>query len=404
MMVRSTNLWPIISVVLTIIGIRKRYHRACQRNFLIPADDVAFFSSLGFSSAGSHFFTPFLAAPTHPATDRRGQKGTHLISSERMELPPPPPEYRIVDIYQWSGCRRRNGERTDVNADVIGGRPSSSRRPPPLPLVDLRSRDDYDGMRLAHPSSTTTAHHLHDADGGEGGAVEVTCDDDENDDTTMTRCGNADDDDAPVIVNLPLSSLISGERSCELPPRHLEFALLIPRKFARGFLLLHDNDDEKEGEGGCPIRKLFFSSRSVSTGQSRKPWLVRQVLIDDDELWKGASNAGCIFRGEGGGGDGIVNDGIHFRRLPRLWKPDPLMSSDVLPLLKERTTKACDSHPIEGMKDERSINGHVMNAEIDSDQAGPYESLGLVWDLGCGAGRDICYLAEEMKEFLHSLP
>ncbi len=238
----------------------------------------------------------------------------------------------------------------------------------------------------------------------------IAWDGDENDHTATMRRGNVDDDDAPVvIVNLPLSSLISGERSCELPPRNLEFALLVPREYARLFQLPRENDDAKEGGGGdCPIRKLFFSSRSESTGQSRRPWLVREVLIDDDELWRGASALGCILRGEGGWcGGGFVDEGIPFRRLPRLWKPDPLMSSDVLPLLKAWYTKACDSHPVEEMNDERLIHRHaaaINAAEIDSDENDPMEPLGLVWDLGCGAGRDICYLAEEIKEFRHSLP
>ena len=249
------------------------------------------------------------------------------------------PDYEIVDIHQWwRGWRGGNN----------------------LPLVDLRSYEDYDERHLSLPSSAVAHHHA------DGGAAENDGDD------NMRR-------QAPII-NLPLSSLVSGERSCELPPRHLEFAVLIPRRFARSFLV--------DGEEGCAIRRLFFASQSESTMQSRKPWLVRQVLIDDNDLWNGASDTGWIRCGSGGGGI----DGIPFRRLPRLWKPDPLISSNILPLLKEWITERIDPNSVERKE----------NVSIKSDEITSKKSLGLVWDLGCGAGRDICYLAEELKEFQHS--
>lgn len=54
--------------------------------------------------------------------------------------------------------------------------------------------------------------------------------------------------------------------------------------------------------------------------------------------------------------------------LPRLWKPDPI-TTNILSILKEWTIK-------------EDIN-----------------RIGLVLDLGSGAGRDVCYLAEELKEY-----
>ena len=245
------------------------------------------------------------------------------------------PDYEIVDIHQWS-----RGWRGGKN----------------LPLVDLRSYEDYNERHLSPPSAAVAHPH---ADGGAA---------DDDADENMRRV---------PIVNLPISSLVSGERSCELPPRCVEFAVLIPRRFARSF----------DGAEGCAIRRLFFASRSESTMQSRKPWLVRQVLIDDDDLWNWASDTGWIRCGSGGGSI----DGTPFRRLPRLWKPDPLISSEIIPLLKEWTMERIDPNP-----DERIANGSIKSDEISSKK-----SLGLVWDLGCGAGRDICYLAEELKEFQH---
>ena len=105
--------------------------------------------------------------------------------------------------------------------------------------------------------------------------------------------------------------------------------------------------------------------------QSRKPWLVRQVLIDSDDLFNGASDTGWIRCGSGGGGI----DGIPFGRLPRLWKYDPLISSDILPLLKEWIMERIDPNADEG----------IENDSIKSDEITSEMSLGLVWDLGCGA-------------------
>jgi SAM-dependent methyltransferase len=259
----------------------------------------------------------------------------------------------VVSVHQWS--RGRGGEHTNM----IDG-PTR-----PLPLVDLRSYDDFDKRHLSHPSAVVA--HVN----AKSGAAE----------------NDGDDERWRVpIVNLPLSSLVNGERSCELPPRHLEFAVLVPRRFARSFL---DAED-------CAIRRLFFASRSASTMQSRKPWLVRQVLIDDDDLWNEASDMGWIRRE-----DGI--DGIPFRRLPRLWQPDPLISSDILPLLKTWITKENDHNSHERIEDEGLINKSATKADIQSDEISSKKSPGLVLDLGCGAGRDICYLAEELKEFQHSL-
>jgi hypothetical protein len=118
--------------------------------------------------------------------------------------------------------------------------------------------------------------------------------------------------------------------------------------------------------------------------QSRKPWLVRQVLIDSDDLWNGASNTGWIRCGIGGGGI----DGIPFRRLPRLWKSDPLLSSDILPLLKEWIMERIDPNS----------NERIENAGIKSDEITSKTSLGLVWDLGCGADENQYLLSYQRIE------
>lgn len=187
-----------------------------------------------------------------------------------------------------------------------------------LPIVDLRSYEEFDRQQI-----------------------------------DMTSYSNSSSSILPTIVNLPLQTLLSGERSCELPPRHVEFAILIPRQYTQQFL---------ERSGDCDIHQLFFASMSKSTLQSRKPWLVRQILIDSDTLWKDASELGLVKSYSD------RESTTSFQRLPRLWKPDPI-STNILPILKEWT--------------------------VNEDN----NRIGLVLDLGSGAGRDVCYLAEELKQY-----
>jgi len=124
--------------------------------------------------------------------------------------------YYIINVHQWLSGRKDDNQI--------------------LPIVDLRSYEEFDRQQI-----------------------------------DMTSYSNSSSSILPAIVNLPLQTLLSGERSCELPPRHVEFAILIPRQYTQQFLERIDD---------CAIHQLFFASMSKSTLQSRKPWLVRQILID----------------------------------------------------------------------------------------------------------------------------
>ena len=212
--------------------------------------------------------------------------------------------YNIANVHQWlNGCSKDDDNQI-------------------LPIVDLRSYDEFD---MQHIDMTSYAN----------------------------KSNNNNTESIPTIVNLPLPTLLSGERSCELPPRHVEFAILIPRQYTQQFLERSDD---------CAIHQLFFASMSKSTLQSRKPWLVRQILIDSDTLWKDASELQIVKSYSD------RESTTSFQRLPRLWKPDPI-TTNILPILKEWTIKE------------------------------DYNRIGLVLDLGSGAGRDVCYLAEELKEY-----
>jgi hypothetical protein len=165
-----------------------------------------------------------------------------------------------------------------------------------LPLVDLRSKEDFEKRHLQEDSNT--------------------------------------------IVLLPFDDLLSGERSCELPPRHVEFAILVP--------------SQVEGKA---VEDFFFATVSKATSQSRKPWLVRQIIQETEDIWREAERLEIMS---------TVSVDAQSLPLPRLWKPDQMVEHKLLPMLRERVK-----------------NSHAENNFV-------------IWDLGSGAGRDVCFLAEEL--------
>ncbi len=224
--------------------------------------------------------------------------------------------YDEVTIATWrKGYTSETGDNIDTS-DTNRGAPSSKH----LPLIDLRSKESY------------AQHHVKDKR------------------------------NETLIVHLPFETLLSGERSCELPPRHVEFAILVPSNF--------DRDQ---------IQDFFFATLSKATSQSRKPWLVRQVIYETEELWDEvkemgilSSNSRRVSGDDNGNGDDNIDE-IEFP-LPRLWKPDQMIEDVLHPLLKKEFIKC-----------------HSMDLEKHF----------VVWDLGSGAGRDCSFLAEELKHQIH---
>lgn len=303
-------------------------------------------------------------------------------------------QYQVASIRSWldGGCWTDANVNDAVDAvfddiahdttnDMVCGR---RRRRSILPLIDLRSIEEFSERHLRPRAQVVV-----DAADTTIATATVEC-------SNNVVGHNVDFSGDTIIVNLPLATLLSGERSCELPPRNLDFAILIPREYAQIFLdVWHGRErggDSQDGEKHCIIHKLFFATHSEATMQSRKPWRVRQVLIDTDDLWKdaeiikGSVVARCDRTSCGGVGEDWST--TPFRSLPRLWKSDPLISSYVLPYLKEWTIKYRTNYA-----NAFDARGNGRRGEEQS------KSMGLVWDLGCGSGRDICYLAEEIKEF-----
>ena len=64
-----------------------------------------------------------------------------------------------------------------------------------------------------------------------------------------------------VVVHFPFSSLISGERSCEMPPRNQSF----------GILLENIEDNSEQQDNLTLILIFFFADKSHANKPYRKP-------------------------------------------------------------------------------------------------------------------------------------
>lgn len=153
-----------------------------------------------------------------------------------------------------------------------------------------------------------------------------------------------------VVVYLPFSTLVSGERSCELPPRHVAFGILVEE----------DHDEAQKEQRQQKLQDFFFATTSKATQQSRKPWQVSVALIASDDLWEQSKKIG-IYKSV----DNLQCITSTFEPLSRLWQPDLMLPNILWPIL------------------EQSLPLIKEDCEI--------------WDLGSGAGRDACFLAEKIK-------
>ena len=153
----------------------------------------------------------------------------------------------------------------------------------------------------------------------------------------------------PRLSVVPIPMDLLKERSFELPARHLDFSILVDQsnlEDAQNFLV-----GPRRGRSdatSCPTRP-------------KKPWQVTHVLIAGEDLWEQARFLGILHSDHSIMTPTITNN--IFLPHPRLWQPDPMVQNILLPLLKTR-----------------SSHGRFQ-----------------IWDLASGAGRDVAFLAEELK-------
>ncbi|VEU39007.1 unnamed protein product [Pseudo-nitzschia multistriata] len=170
-----------------------------------------------------------------------------------------------------------------------------------------------------------------------------------------------------IVVPIPVS--VVEKRSFELPARHVKFSILVA-----------ESD--------------LVRAESFLCGSNRKrpnPWKVDHVLLDTEEFWSEAHELGMVGKEDTGqrieneleekkykrqrldqDHDSATQNSRKFSKfpLPRLWQPDPMVETVLLPLL---------------------VKAHDNNRRSISSQ----EEL-EVWDLAAGAGRDVAFLGEEL--------
>jgi hypothetical protein len=134
---------------------------------------------------------------------------------------------------------------------------------------------------------------------------------------------------------------LTWERSFELGPRNEAFSIL-----------LHEHDLE---EG------LDFLLGDPGRLQKQKPWNVRSVIMDNEETWAQAKEMQILS------GAIELTTADPFVPMDRLWQPDSMVETVLLPLLQT----------------------HQSSNNSSNDY---FE----IWDLGAGAGRDTCFLAEQL--------
>jgi len=293
-------------------------------------------------------------------------------------------DYEVVTLHEWLGkkhCCDNDIPSQEEGKERVGNR-TIEKAKIPLPLIDLRSEESF---AERHILSICRERYANDLKLRPDEVAE-----EEKRKVTLHL---------PVVVNLPIENLLSGERSCELPPRNVEFAILVPS-------LEIDTQSSERCNGNEGGRKLyssgeklsqdqildfFFATSSKTTLQSRKPWMVRQIIQDCEQTWIDANQLGLFARKHDRIGnqndDDVPNNIIP---LPRLWRPDAMIENTILPLLKERMDMSAEN--IRAMLPVTAENFHVINPKARS----------LVWDLGSGAGRDVCFLAEELKFYSYS--
>lgn len=261
---------------------------------------------------------------------------------------------KVVSLLEWFQGLPNDYEVKNENNTYCHDAPISVQEVSPsiqrLPLIDLRSDEAFTECHLLPIDIFSTSNAYNNFNYGA--------------------------DNTRIIVNLPFHSLESGDRSCELPPRNVPFAILLPRN--------NDNYEEShQMDYHQTILNFFFATRSKATSQSRKPWLVKQIIHENDSLWNDARDLGILYESQAHN----TNDKLIVPAekqlplpLPRLWRPDEMIQTILLPILKSKLHTAF-----------KSMGSTAKHSPF------------IVCDLGSGAGRDVCFLAEELNFYLYQL-
>lgn len=167
------------------------------------------------------------------------------------------------------------------------------------------------------------------------------------------------------VVHIPLDCL--RERSYELPPRDVAFGILVST-FAdleqAKQIILHTNEQQRAWKVKFAIVLEADDDTNVND-QAPTTVAVGQVI---SALHRLTSDRQTVS------GSPCQPHSSLFRPLDRLWKPDPMVEHVLLPTIIQTMFATTTTH-----------------CNVRSDERME------IWDLGAGAGRDVCFLAEELK-------
>jgi hypothetical protein len=252
-------------------------------------------------------------------------------------------------------------------------------------VLDIRSQEDFDERHLVSTPWT----------------LPTTTDNASDDDCDELAALRDDRYRLVVVVHIPYCELT--HRRFELPPRHVPFAILFNPQLDDWMTTRSNGDDTGATDSFLPQIVLgllagdYSSTVEINSSSSHDnvndhsvharpnrlscPWNVTALLLASDEMWQQAHQSGVSLR------QSDLHDTeneqqrvLLFQPDPRLWSPDSMVEHVLLPLL---TTDFSVSHH--------------RGAAVDKVRENQRERPVAIWDLGAGVGRDVCFLAEELR-------
>ena len=119
-----------------------------------------------------------------------------------------------------------------------------------------------------------------------------------------------------AIASLPLEEVKA--RSFELPARHVRFSILVAS----------DDDDDGGDDNYTHVqtaKQFLLQPDRVASNKSRKfrPWNVQHMLVANEAFWREAKEMNLLEK----------ERSENSSKLPRLWDPDEMVGTVLLPLL-----------------------------------------------------------------------
>ena len=257
-----------------------------------------------------------------------------------------------------------------------------------LHLLDIRSPADYHARHL-DCSSTRIPHKQPQNQDHSSSQITTTT-------TTTTLTIN--------VVAIPWSEL--PKRRFELPPRQRSFAIVVSPSCSHCVSTLQQTllpswelpnptipqsqpSQSQQHSKRTKIDNLNHHNHKKKQKQQsvpqQKPWKIVGLLNGDDpQFWRDAQSMGLsvvLHNTTNTTTNASSSSSVSCRPpwwRPRLWEPDSMVQHVLWPHIVQKLQQRQQRH--------HNTTNHQLNGTV------------VVWDLGAGAGRDICYLAEQFLQ------